>query len=216
MLLRALSKSLFNTDGHGASTTAPGSLLQCSTTPSVKKCFPMSSLNLLWRNFEPFLHLPSPAAHPRCQHCLRSPELCVGTQYFSASLAVGSSSQREHSQAPLGPAHRPTAVDVYLYARHCYHLPQPHGPWQAPTFPLPSYQTPTVPRWQSCRAGVLHIREGMQEAQPQHCSPAPWPRATISALRAPLRATGRSVVRVCVGTAAVTHQKRNSTCQLSS
>jgi len=54
LLLRALSKYLLNTDGLGASTTSLESLFQCLTNLSVKKCFLMSSLNLLWHSFEPF------------------------------------------------------------------------------------------------------------------------------------------------------------------
>ena len=54
MLLRALSKCLFNTDRFGASTTSPGSLFRGLTILWVKKCFLMSSLNLPWCSFELF------------------------------------------------------------------------------------------------------------------------------------------------------------------
>ena len=49
-----LSKCLLNADRVGASTTSLGSLSQCLTTPSVKKCFLLSSLNLPWCSFESF------------------------------------------------------------------------------------------------------------------------------------------------------------------
>ncbi|KAK4826821.1 hypothetical protein QYF61_011629 [Mycteria americana] len=44
----------------GASTASLGSLFQGLTTVSVKKCFPMSSLNLPWCSFEPFPRVLSP------------------------------------------------------------------------------------------------------------------------------------------------------------
>ena len=46
--------TLLAADRPGASTTSLGSLFQCLTTLSVKKCFLMSSVNLLWHSFEPF------------------------------------------------------------------------------------------------------------------------------------------------------------------
>jgi len=58
-MLRALSKCLSNTDSLGASTTSLGSLFQCLTTLSVKKCLLMSSLNLPCNSFEPFPHVLS-------------------------------------------------------------------------------------------------------------------------------------------------------------
>lgn len=44
------------------STTSLGSLLQCLTTPSVKKSFPISTLNLPWCHMRPFPFVLSLAA----------------------------------------------------------------------------------------------------------------------------------------------------------
>lgn len=54
MFLRALSKCLLSTDRFGALTMSLGSLSPCLTTLSVKKLFPIFSLNLSWCRFQPF------------------------------------------------------------------------------------------------------------------------------------------------------------------
>ena len=64
---RALSKCLLNTDSPGAPTTSLGSLCQCLTTLTVKKCFLTPSLNLPWCSFVPFPHVPD---------CFPSPGSC--------------------------------------------------------------------------------------------------------------------------------------------
>ncbi|KAK4828611.1 hypothetical protein QYF61_000063 [Mycteria americana] len=54
MSLSTSSKRLLNTSRDGDSTTSLGSLFQCLITPSVKKNFLISSLNLPWCNLRPF------------------------------------------------------------------------------------------------------------------------------------------------------------------
>ena len=48
MILRPLSKCLLKADRHGASTTSLGIQFQALPAFSVKNCFLLSSLNLLW------------------------------------------------------------------------------------------------------------------------------------------------------------------------
>ena len=60
MSLSTTSKHLLNTSRDGDSTTSLGSLFQCLTTLSVKKCFLTSNLNLPWRNLRPFPLVLSP------------------------------------------------------------------------------------------------------------------------------------------------------------
>lgn len=90
-------------------------------------------------------------------------------------------------RAPAGPWPSPpsTVVDVYLHAGHGYGLPQPHGPVPLPgvhnkcppqpcgagnvpdTLPHPS--APSLaeqPCW-----GIPRIHKGVQETNPQDCSP---------------------------------------------
>lgn len=54
MLFRALSKCPLNIDRLGALVTSLGSLFQCLSTHSAKKCFLMPNLNLSWHIFGPF------------------------------------------------------------------------------------------------------------------------------------------------------------------
>jgi len=60
MSLSTTSKRFLNTSRDGDSTTSLGSLFQCLTTLSVKKCFLMSNLNLPWCNLRPFPLVLSP------------------------------------------------------------------------------------------------------------------------------------------------------------
>ena len=60
MSLSTTSKQFLNTSKDGDSTTSLGSLFQCLTTLSVKKCFLISNLNLPWHNLRPFPLILSP------------------------------------------------------------------------------------------------------------------------------------------------------------
>jgi len=54
MSLSTTSKRFLNTSRDGDSTTPLGSLFQCLTTLSVRKCFLISNLNSPWHNLRPF------------------------------------------------------------------------------------------------------------------------------------------------------------------
>lgn len=52
----------------GTSATILGSLFQCSTIFTVKKCFPVPSLNLSWNSFVPLFHFLSLVPRSGAQH----------------------------------------------------------------------------------------------------------------------------------------------------
>ena len=54
MPLSATSTQLLNTSRDSDSTTSLGSLCQCTTTLSEKKCFLISNLKLPWHNLRPY------------------------------------------------------------------------------------------------------------------------------------------------------------------
>jgi len=62
MSLSTTSKRFLNTSRDGDSTTSLGSLFQCLTTLSVKKCFLISRLNLPCHNLRPFPLVLSPVS----------------------------------------------------------------------------------------------------------------------------------------------------------
>jgi len=65
MSLSTASKQFLNASRDGYSTTSLGSLFQCLTTLSVKKCFLISNLNLPWHNLRPFPLIHDPVCLER-------------------------------------------------------------------------------------------------------------------------------------------------------